>query len=139
MTRPRPPKYQLGWTGDNVAALVALAAILMIALMVRRSHRSFRIGREIPVDAQRVRAAAERINPNAAGAASLRRLPGIGPKLAGAIVDYRRRHGPESFRDANDLENVRGIGPALVGRVGKMLRVSASPPATRAPGSAPAP
>jgi len=53
-----------------------------------------------------------RINPNTAEAASLVRLPSIGPKLATAIIKYRETansKGP-AFRCAADMENIRGIG-----------------------------
>ena len=59
---------------------------------------------------------ASRINPNDAPPASLVRLSGIGPSRAAAIVAYRdavRRQGADvpAFRDCNDLQNVKGIGP----------------------------
>jgi competence protein ComEA len=47
---------------------------------------------------------------NAAGATELDRLPGIGPATAQAIVEHREQHGP--FAAVDDLEAVRGIGPA---------------------------
>lgn len=47
---------------------------------------------------------------NAAGATELDRLPGIGPATAQAIVEHREQHGP--FAAVDDLEEVRGIGPA---------------------------
>ncbi len=46
---------------------------------------------------------------NQATLEDLEALPGIGPALAGRIVDYRQRHGP--FKNIDDLENVSGIGP----------------------------
>jgi competence protein ComEA len=45
---------------------------------------------------------------NDADAAVLERLPGIGPKLSQAIVDYRDANGP--FESVSDLMKVRGIG-----------------------------
>ncbi|MEV7089566.1 ComEA family DNA-binding protein [Streptomyces sp. NPDC093085] len=35
-------------------------------------------------------------------------LPGVGPVLAGAIIDYRTRHG--GFRSVEELREVKGIG-----------------------------
>lgn len=51
-----------------------------------------------------------RVNINTAGPAELEALPGIGPVIAGRILEYRRRHGP--FGRTDDLEKVSGIGPA---------------------------
>jgi len=55
-------------------------------------------------------AAAGPLNLNAATAAQLEELPGIGPALAEAIVRERERMG--GFRTIDDLQRVRGIGPA---------------------------
>lgn len=51
---------------------------------------------------------ARKINVNRAGAAELESLPGIGPKTAQAILDYRAEHG--RFRQRRDLMKVKGIG-----------------------------
>jgi len=61
----------------------------------------------------------ERINPNEAPAASLMRLPQIGMARARAIVAYRDRVGtqagrPPAFKKADDLQQIKGIGPAIV-------------------------
>lgn len=45
---------------------------------------------------------------NAADAAALQRLPGVGETLAGRIVAWRGENGP--FLSARDLLYVRGIG-----------------------------
>lgn len=50
------------------------------------------------------------IDLNRAGAADLELLPGLGPKLAAAIVAEREAHGP--YRGFRDLTRVRGIGMA---------------------------
>jgi hypothetical protein len=58
------------------------------------------------------------LNPRAflsrAPADSLDLLPGIGPVLAGRIVEARRARG--SFSSWNDVLAVKGIGPRLVAR-----------------------
>ena len=70
--------------------------------------------------------AGERIDPNRAEEAELDRLPGIGPATAAAIVGARDTG--VVFRRPEDLLVVRGIGPALVARIGAALDLS-SPPA----------
>jgi competence protein ComEA len=57
---------------------------------------------------------------NRASAAELDRLPGIGPVLAGRIVEHRARHGP--FRSPEELLAVPGIGPRLLERLRPHLR-----------------
>ncbi len=56
------------------------------------------------------------INPNSDPAASLVRLPGIGPARAIAIVEYREGHSAEgpAFRSPADLDAVAGLGPKTV-------------------------
>lgn len=49
-----------------------------------------------------------RVNINTASAAELQSLPGIGEKLAGAIVEYREANG--RFHSRSELMQVRGIG-----------------------------
>jgi len=63
----------------------------------------------ISADAQRA------LNPlvidlNTASATELDMLPGIGPAIAGRIVEYRQTVG--AFKTIDDLTNVSGIGPA---------------------------
>jgi competence protein ComEA len=48
------------------------------------------------------------VNLNTASAAQLEALPGIGKATADRIVEYRQKNG--SFKKAEDLMNVRGIG-----------------------------
>ncbi len=55
------------------------------------------------------------VNVESATAAEIEALPGIGPSLARRIVEDRRVHGP--FGSLAGLQRVRGVGPALVGRL----------------------
>jgi competence protein ComEA len=54
----------------------------------------------------------ERLDPNTASAAELRRLPGVGPARAEAIVTERNAAGP--FKNPPDMARVSGIGPRTV-------------------------
>ena len=64
-----------------------------------------------------------KINPNKASAASLARLPNIGPKRAEAIIEYREAVGSETpaFQRCADLEKIKGIGPKTVEKIGPWL------------------
>ena len=57
---------------------------------------------------------------NRAPAAELAKLPGLGQKLAEAIVNYREEHGV--FAAADDLLNVAGIGEAKLKAILPFLR-----------------
>jgi competence protein ComEA len=48
------------------------------------------------------------ININTASATELQRLPGIGAKTAGRVIEYRQKNGP--FKKVEELMNVRGVG-----------------------------
>ena len=56
--------------------------------------------------------AARQIDVNTAPVSVLTRLPGVGPTLAARIVAYRTQHG--RFHNAEELTDVRGIGPKTV-------------------------
>ena len=58
----------------------------------------------------------EKINPNTADVDSLMRLANIGPKRAEAIVAYRSNvpQGDRAFEGPQDMEKIKGIGPATV-------------------------
>jgi comEA protein len=51
------------------------------------------------------------VNINTAGQAQLELLPGIGPSMAKAILEYRQK---SPFRSIDELDKVKGIGPKLV-------------------------
>lgn len=55
------------------------------------------------------------VNVNTADATALEQLPGIGPALAGRIVEHREQVGP--YGSLADLDAVSGIGPAMMERL----------------------
>jgi competence ComEA-like helix-hairpin-helix protein len=68
-----------------------------------------------------------KVNPNDAPAAGLMMLPGVGLSRAQAIISYREQFrqnhpGESAFRNCNDLDNVKGIGPVTVSNMCKYLK-----------------
>ncbi|WP_277514997.1 helix-hairpin-helix domain-containing protein [Cellulosimicrobium cellulans] len=61
------------------------------------------------------------VDLNAADAAALDALPGIGPVLAERIVAWREENGP--FTAVDELGEVSGIGPAVLADVRDLVRV----------------
>lgn len=59
------------------------------------------------------------ININTADAETLQALPGIGPKTAQAIADYRETNGP--FPSVEDLVQVKGIGEGTLGKIRELV------------------
>nr|WP_239522659.1 helix-hairpin-helix domain-containing protein [Geodermatophilus sabuli] len=61
------------------------------------------------------------VDLNAATAADLDALPGIGPVLAQRIVDHRAQHG--RFTTVEQLDDVAGIGPAIYADLAELVAV----------------
>ncbi|MEP0549073.1 MAG: helix-hairpin-helix domain-containing protein [Rhodothermales bacterium] len=62
-----------------------------------------------------------RMNVNTASEQLLQRLPGIGPKMAERIVEYRAAHG--DFARPRDVIRVKGIGPKTFEKLAPYLFV----------------
>ncbi len=63
----------------------------------------------------------EKLDLNRATAEELQKLPGIGEKLSGAIVDWREEHGP--FQSAEELLQIPGIGEKRLSAIRDLVTV----------------
>ena len=72
------------------------------------------------------RAQSELIDLNAATAMELETLPGVGPRTAERILEYRREYG--GFERIEDLMDVRGIGERTFLRLKPLVKVVAPEP-----------
>ncbi|WP_165362511.1 helix-hairpin-helix domain-containing protein [Promicromonospora panici] len=61
------------------------------------------------------------VDINTADAVALEALPGVGPSIAQAIVEWREANGP--FASVDELEDVPGIGPATLDEIRESARV----------------
>ena len=66
-----------------------------------------------------------KVNLNTANAEQLATLPGVGPALAGRIVEYRQKSG--AFHSTKDVMNVKGIGEKNFAKIEAWLTVSDAP------------
>ena len=82
---------------STVVAIAVALAIGMSALPEARGRQDVK-----------TTAAAATINLNTATQAELEKLPGVGPAMAKAIVEYRQKSG--GFKKVEELMNVKGIG-----------------------------
>jgi len=75
------------------------------------------------------------VDPNLAAAVELELLPGVGPRLAQAIVHSREQQG--RFSTLRDLRRVRGLGEKTLAKIAPLLLLPDSPRAAPgAPGDA---
>lgn len=63
----------------------------------------------------------EKINLNTASIDQLQQLNGVGLKKAQAIIDYRQQQG--KFKNIEDLNNVKGIGPKIFEKNKNLIRI----------------
>ena len=68
-----------------------------------------------------------KVNLNTANAEQLATLPGVGPALAGRIVEYRQKSG--AFRATKEVMNVKGIGEKNFAKIEAWLTVGDAPKA----------
>lgn len=91
-------------------------ALAMAALLV--SGTAMAAGKPAPT---------AKVNLNTASIEQLTTLPGVGPKLAARIVEYRQKSG--TFRSTQELINVRGVGEKNFAKIEAWLSVGEAPKA----------
>src|SRR5271155_3257057 len=91
----------------------AIAAILVVACA-------------FIVMAQGKQPPAHPLDLNVANVKELEQVPGIGPKTAQAIVDFRHKSG--RFRRVEDLLAIKGIGQRKLDKMRPCLKVTPLPP-----------
>jgi DNA uptake protein ComE-like DNA-binding protein len=109
VSRSVRPVVSLLWRRGDLAALLALLAVWAVVLSWQAVHRSADLAEPPAVEEKWVESTSQRIDPNTASVASLRRLPQVGAVRAEAIVRYRQaasRPGRPAFVYLEDLQSV---------------------------------
>ena len=81
--------------------------------------------------AQKKQPPAHLLDLNAANVKELQQVPGIGPKTAQAIVDFRHKSGP--FRRVEDLLAIKGISQRKLDKMRPYLKVTPQSPPHKSP------
>jgi competence protein ComEA len=70
--------------------------------------------------------AAAPVNLNTATAEQLATIPGVGPRMAERIIDYRQKNG--GFKKVEDLMNVSGVGEKSFLKMKPLITITAAKP-----------
>jgi len=102
----------------------ALWGLTMVLALCAGQAGAAQVQEAPPSDAQRMQS--ELIDLNAATSVELETLPGVGPRTAERILEYRREHG--RFERIEDLMDVRGIGERTFLRLRPLVTVGVPEP-----------
>ena len=75
--------------------------------------------------------ATEKTNINSATVKELKKLDGIGKKLAVSIIEYREKNG--LFQSIDDLKKIKGIGKKTFEKIRDVITVSSEGEKSKAP------
>jgi len=103
-------------SGRELTVLAVMCGLILAAIGLGRVARLvWGRGGVDAIENSDVVAPPARLDVNTAAEYELEMLPGIGPKTARAIVEYRAEHGP--FGSLEELVQVKGIGPQTIERI----------------------
>ena len=92
---------------DGVIILGLALMTVGLGLKIKESKASEESNKLMKVESKE-KAVTGLVNINTAGVVELESLPGIGPKMAQRIIDYRNIKG--AFKNKIEIKNVSGIG-----------------------------
>ena len=108
----------------KTTAIVFLATLFCVGSAAGAETRAQRTESAKPTGTAPATPSAQIINLNTATAAQIATLPGIGPKAADLIVQYRQKNG--SFKKVEEIMNVRGIGEKTFLKLKSRITVGAA-------------
>ena len=138
MKRPLPASLPQVWTASQRRVVLGIVVALLVYLAFQFWRNPVDVDDPQPPHGARYADLQDRIDPNAADAATLSALPSLGEKRAKEIVAYRETFaklnpGKQAFTNPRDLLRVKGIGTSIVTNLEPYLIFPQQTPATTGP------
>jgi competence protein ComEA len=105
---------------EEMMTRILMAAILGIAVSATAANAQ---SKATTSKAAATATAAAPVNLNTATVEQLATIPGVGPKMAERIIDYRQKNG--GFKKVEDLMNVSGVGEKSFLKMKPLITVTA--------------
>lgn len=124
------------WTPRQRFALSLLVLFIIAYLLILYLIHPSRISNPQPSEAPRASELLDQLDPNTATAADLSALPNLGPAMARKIVEDREHFQKDhpnqlAYEKIEDLQRIKGIGPATLENLRPYLRFPTSQPASQ--------
>ena len=118
-TEPLLFRYQFLLRSRDQTAVAFLLVISFLGAVFFFAHKAYRERGFVDIDRVQPSSAQYLVDINSAEWPEIANLPGIGPKLANAIVDFRAENG--RYHNHDQLIEVSGIGPAKLENLRQFL------------------
>jgi competence protein ComEA len=102
--------------------LLTIVAVITTGALPAAAQQKSPAPSSRPAAAKPAATATAPVNLNTATQAQLESLPGVGPKAAQRILEYRQKNG--GFKKIEDLMNVKGIGEKSFLKLKPLLMVT---------------
>ena len=111
--------FEYGFNTSKIAKTI-FAFIFVLSLTIYLS-RKVEVNKYLIKKISSNKSCTLRVNINSANEQELNNLPGIGPKLAKRIIEYRFIHG--SFESLDEIRAVKGLGAKKFSQIENYLTV----------------
>jgi comEA protein len=111
--------FEYGFNTSKIAKTIFIS-VFILSLTIYLS-RKVEVNKYLVKKISSNKALSLKVNINSANEQELDNLPGVGPKLAKKIVEYRFIHG--SFESINEIRVIKGVGAKKFSQIENYLTV----------------
>ena len=107
------------FTKEEKRALIFIFVCLFLGIFSSFCFKNRLLEKRTPLSREEKELIYPQVDINSANFSQLLALPGIGPSLAEAILEYRKENGP--FKEINQLLKIKGIGSQKLQEISKYI------------------